>query len=96
MGEQKPLGKSPLRGNPSPASIYLPTFPRFTGLGAPSLPGFPYSPPPGQCINSQPWLRALTHCVAPLMRCRPGRGRCRVRATGLSPVGPPWAGAVAA
>ena len=62
--------------------------PRFTGLGAPSLPGFPVSPLPGQCINSQPWLRALTHCVAPLMRGRPGRRRRRGRATGLSPVGP--------
>ena len=29
------------------------------------------------------------------MRGRPGRRRCRARATGLSPVGPPWAGAVA-
>ena len=27
MGEQKPLGKSPLRGNPSPESTYLPTSP---------------------------------------------------------------------
>ena len=26
VGEQKPLGKSPLRGNPSPESTYLPTF----------------------------------------------------------------------
>ena len=25
VGEQKPLGKSPLRGNPSPESTYLPT-----------------------------------------------------------------------
>ena len=64
----------------------------FTGLGAPSLPGFPFSPLPGQCVNSQPWLRALTHCVATLMRGRPGCRRCRARATGLSPVGPPWAG----
>ena len=46
--------------------------PEFTGLGAPSLPGFPVSPLPGQCINSQPWLRALTHRVAPLMCGRPG------------------------
>ena len=35
VGEQKPLGKSPLRGNPIPESTYLPTFPntgkeRFT------------------------------------------------------------------
>ena len=45
--------------------------PRFTELGAPSFPGFPVSPLPGRCINSQPWLRALTHCVAPLMRGRP-------------------------
>ena len=62
--------------------------PGFTGLGAPSFPGFPVSPLPGQCINSQPWLRALTHCVAPLLRGRPGRRRRRARATGLSPVGP--------
>ena len=27
VGEQKPLGKSPLRGNPSPESTYLPTSP---------------------------------------------------------------------
>ena len=26
MGEQKPLGKSPLRGNPSSESTYLPTY----------------------------------------------------------------------
>ena len=25
VGEQKPLGKTPLRGNPSPESTYLPT-----------------------------------------------------------------------
>ena len=25
VGEQKPLGKTPLRGNPSPQSTYLPT-----------------------------------------------------------------------
>ena len=70
--------------------------PGFTGLGALSLPGFPVSPLPGQCINSQPWLRALTYLVAPLMRGRPGCGRCRARATGLSPVRAPWAGAEAA
>ena len=70
--------------------------PGFTELGAPSFPGFPVSPLPGLCINWQPWLRALTHCVAPLMRGRPGRRRRRARATGLSPVGPPWAGAEAA
>ena len=70
--------------------------PGFTGLGAPSLPGFPVSPLPGECINSQPWLWALTHCVAPLMRGRPERRRRRARATGLSPPGPPWAGAEAA
>ena len=70
--------------------------PGFTGLGAPTLPGFPVSPLPGQCINSQPWLRALTHRVTPLMRGRPGRRRRRARATGLSPVGHAWAGAEAA
>ena len=47
-------------------------FPGFTGLGAPFLPGFPYSPLSGQCINSQLRLRALTRRVAPLMRGRPG------------------------
>ena len=26
VGEQKPLGKTPRRGNPSPESTYLPTF----------------------------------------------------------------------
>ena len=26
VGEQKPLGKSPLRGNPSPKTTYLPTY----------------------------------------------------------------------
>ena len=62
--------------------------PGFTWLGAPSLAGFPVSPLPGQCINSQLWLRALTHSVAPLMRGRPGRRRRRARATGISPVGP--------
>ena len=48
--------------------------PGFTGLGAPSLPGFPVSPLPGQCINSQLWLRALTHCVAPLSVVTRGTG----------------------
>ena len=38
-------------------------FPGFTGPGALFLPGFHISPLPGQCINSQPWLRALTHCL---------------------------------
>ena len=28
VGEQKPLGKTPLRGNPSPESTYLPTLPQ--------------------------------------------------------------------
>ena len=51
--------------------------PGFTGLGAPSLPGFPVSPLPGQCINSQLWLQALTHRVAPLMCGRPGHRRRR-------------------
>ena len=68
----------------------------ITGLAALSLPGFPVSPLPGQCINLQPLLRALTHSVAPLVRGRPRRRRCRARATGLSPVGLPWAGAEAA
>ena len=81
---------------PRRTSCLVAESPGFTGLGAPSLPGFPVSPLPGQCINSQPWLRALTHRVAPLMRGRPGRRRRRPRATGLSPVGPPWAGAEAA
>ena len=83
-------------GPPRRTSCLVAESPGFTGLGAPSLPGFPVSPLPGQCINSQPWLRALTHRVTPLMRGRPGRRRRRARATGLSPVGPPWAGAEAA
>ena len=83
-------------GPPRRTSCLVAESPGFTGLGASSLPGFPVSPLPGQCINSQPWLRALTHRVAPLMRGRPGRRRRRARATGLSPVGPPWAGAEAA
>ena len=29
VGERKPLGKSPLRGNPSPESTYLPTLSLF-------------------------------------------------------------------
>ena len=32
VGEQKPLGKSPLRNNPSPESTYLPTFLWFPSL----------------------------------------------------------------
>ena len=71
-------------------------FPLFTGLGALSLPGFPISPLPGQCVTEQPWLHALTHYAAPLMRGRPGCRRRRARATGLSPEGPPSAGAEAA
>ena len=39
---------------------------------------------------------AAVAAVAPLMRGRPGRRRRRARATGLSPVGPPRAGAEAA
>ena len=70
--------------------------PRVHRARSPFPPWLSVSPPPGQCINWQPWLRALTHRVAPLMRGRPGRRRCRARATGLSPVGPPWAGAEAA
>ena len=83
-------------GPPRRTSCLVAESPGFTGLGAPSLPGFPVSPLPGQCINSQPWLWALTHRVAPLMRGHPGRRRRRAHATGLSPVGPPWAGAEAA
>ena len=37
VGEQKPLGKSPLRGNPSPESTYLPTY-LNPGKDGPSLP----------------------------------------------------------
>ena len=33
VGERKPLGKTPLRGNPSPESTYLPTVRRRQGLG---------------------------------------------------------------
>ena len=83
-------------GPPRRTSCLVAESPGFTGLGAPSLPGFPVSPIPGQCINSQPCLRALTHRVAPLMRGHPGRRRRRACATGFSPVGPPWAGAEAA
>ena len=83
-------------GPPRRTSCLVAESPGLTELGAPSFPGVPVSPLPGQCINSQPWLRALTHCVAPLMRGPPGRRRRRARATGLSPVGPPWAGAEAA
>ena len=83
-------------GPPRRTACLVAESPGFTGLGATSLPGFPVSPLPGQCIHSQPWLRALTHRVAPLMRGRPGRRRRRARATGLSPVGPPWAGTEAA
>ena len=83
-------------GPPRRTSCLVAESPGFTGLGAPSLPGFPVSPLPGQCIVSPPWLRALSHRVAPLMRGRPGRRRRRARATGLSPVGPPPAGAEAA
>ena len=83
-------------GPPRRTSCLVAESPTFTGLGAPSLPGFPVSPLPGQCINLQPWLRALTHRVAPLMRGRPGRRRRRARATGLLPVGPRLAGAEAA
>ena len=83
-------------GPPRRTSCQVAGSPGSTGLEAPSLSGFPVSPLPGQCINLQPWLRALTHRVAPLMRGRPGRRRRRARATGLSPVGPPWAGAEAA
>ena len=75
-------------GPPRRTSCLVAESPGFTGLRAPSLPGFPISPLPGQCINSQPWLRALSHRVPPLMRARPGCRRCRTRATGLSPVGP--------
>ena len=32
VGEQKPLGKSPLRGNPSPESTYLPTTYLYSSL----------------------------------------------------------------
>ena len=70
-------------GPPRRTSCLVAESPGFTGLGAPSLPGFPFSPLPGQCVHSQPWLRALTNRVAPLMRGRPGCRRCRARATGL-------------
>ena len=94
--EIKPQTSNLVGGPPRRTSCLAAESPGFTGLRAPSFPGFPVSPLPGQCINSQPWLRALTHCVAPLMRGRPGRRRRGARATGLSPVGPPWAGADAA
>ena len=66
------------------------------GLGALSLPGWPISPPRGQCVAEQPWLQTLTHYAAPLMRGCPGCRRRRARATGLSPVGPPWVSVEAA
>ena len=39
VGEQKPLGKSPLRGNPSPESTYLPTSKRLHQQGNARLRG---------------------------------------------------------
>ena len=81
-------------GPPRRTSCLVAESPGFTGLGAPSLPGFPISPLPGQCINSQPWLRALTHCVAPLMHGRPGGsalpGPCYWLVASGTPVG--WRG----
>ena len=48
VGEQKPLGKSPLRGNPSPESTYLPTYQMFIRLGlahpAPAKPDYTHAP----------------------------------------------------
>ena len=61
-------------GPPRRTSCLVAESPGFTGLAAPSLPGFPVSPLPGQCIDSQQWLRALIHRVAPLMRGRPSAG----------------------
>ena len=37
VGEQEPLGKSPLRGNPSLESTYLPTYLQFSYCGHPWL-----------------------------------------------------------
>ena len=36
VGEQKPLGKTPLRGNPSPKMTYLPTFLQLSATMAPN------------------------------------------------------------
>ena len=71
--------------------------PRVLGAPSPVPPRLLFfSPLPGQCINLQPWLPALTNRVTPLMRGHPGCRRCRARPTGLSPVGPQWVGAEAA
>ena len=53
------LGTASLVGGPPRrTSCLVAESPGFTGLRAPSLPGLPVLPLPGQCINSQPWLRA--------------------------------------
>ena len=82
-----------------PSKTHLPPgggVPRVHRARSPVPPLLPHFATPSQCINSQSWLRAVTHRVAPLMCGRPGRRRRRARATGLSPVGPPWASAEAA
>ena len=90
---------SPPGARGGPSKKHLPPgggVPRVHTARSPVPPRLSLFATPRSVHHSNPWLRALTHCVAPLMPGRPGRRRCRARATGLSPVGPPWAGAVAA
>ena len=85
---------SPPGPSSGPSKTHLLPCGGVKGLGAPSLTGFPISPLPGQCINSQPWLRALTHRVAPPNASSPGvpamPGPCYWLVASGTPVG--WGG----
>ena len=68
--------------------------PRVHTARSPVPPRLPSFALPGQCVNLQPWLRALTHRVTPLMRGRPGLpalpGPCYWLVASGTPVG--WRG----
>ena len=87
LGEQKPLGNSPLRGNPSPESTYLPTY-LFTGVPAPCVVLRVRCPGPlGSCSLLRPLgtLVCLGGVLGPLDPVHQCAARCvvlRVRRPG--------------
>ena len=63
MGVQKPLGKNPLRGNPSPEMTYLPTLMRTVGGRVSMFPSAKYRVGQGRSGAMKMNVVSVSHCM---------------------------------